>query len=104
MLDYIKSVLYKKSIKNILNVYINNSMFIVIEFKNYTISRKINSELRHFLDIMQHINIKKISKEEKYCIPQQVGFFDIFGISEGDIIEFSSNDGYIMNIKFQSVL
>lgn len=103
MLDYIKSVLYKKSIKTILNVYINNLMFIVIKFKNYTISRKINTELRHFLGNMQHINIKKISKEEKYCIPQLVGFYDIFGIVEGDIIELSSNDGYSMNIMFQSV-
>lgn len=103
MLDYIKSVLYEKCIKTILNVHINNTMFLVVEFNNYFISHKINSDLRHFLDITQDLKITKISKEKKYCIPQPVGFFDIFGITEGDIIEFSSDDGPVMNIEFQSI-
>lgn len=106
ILDYIKSVLYAKSIKTILNVHINNTMFLVVEFDNYTISHKMNQELRSFLCITQQINIKKISKEKKYCISQPVGFYDIFGITEGDIIEFSSvdeDDDFLMNINFQSV-
>lgn len=103
MLDYIKSVLYEKCIKTILNVHIDNAMFLIVEFNNYVISHKMNSDLRHFLYVTQELNIKKKSKEKKYCIAQPVGFFDIFGIREGDIIEFSSDDGYLMNIEFQSI-
>lgn len=106
ILDYIKSVLYAKSIKNIVNVHINNTMFLVVKFDNYTVSHKINQDLRSFLCIAQQFNIKKISKEKKYCISQPVGFYDIFGITEGDVIEFSSvdkEDDFLMNIEFQSV-
>lgn len=108
ILDYIKSVLYTKSIKKILNVdiYINNAMFLVVEFNNYKVTHKINQELRSFLCITQQFNIKKIAKEKRYCIPQPVGFYNIFGIAEGDIIEFSSvdaEDDFLMNIEFQRV-
>lgn len=104
ILDYIKSVLYAKSIKNIVGVHINNTMFLVVKFNNYTVLHKMNQELRSFLCIAQQFNIKKISKEKKYCISQPVGFYDLFGITEGDTIEFSSvdpDDDFLMNIVFQ---
>lgn len=106
ILDYIKSVLYAKSIKKILNVYINNAMFLIIEFNNSIVSHKINKDLKTFLNITQHFNVKKVSKEKKYCKLVPVNFYDIFGITEGDIIELSGANedaDFTMNLAFQSV-
>lgn len=106
MLDYIKSVLYAKSIKKILNVHINNTMFLVIEFNNNIVSHKINKDLKNFFHITQHFNIKKVSKEKRYCKLVPVDFYDIFGITEGDIIEVSGADedaDFLMNMAFQSI-
>lgn len=98
-MNYFKSVIIEKSIKPVLNVYICNTMFLTVEFSEYKIIKKINQDLRTFFCIIKKVNINKIIKDKKYCISQPIGFYDIFGITAGDVIEFSNED-VVINVYF----
>lgn len=92
LIDFLKSIIYQKSVKPVLDVNINNTMILTIQFNNYKITRKITPDLRTFIHVLQHVNFIKCSKDRKYCRSESLRFYDIFGITVGDIIEFSTED------------
>lgn len=91
-MDFFISIIHKKSIKPIHNIFIDNNYHLHIEFESHKVVKKINTELRHFFTIMQQVNIEKTCKNIKYCIKIPLKFHDVFGITTGDIIKYSMDN------------
>lgn len=90
-MDFFKNIIYKKAIKLVKRVTIDDAMILTVEFENYQVSKKINNDLRMFFITLKDVTIKKILKRQN-AIPVHVGYHDLFGINEGDVIEFSNAD------------
>lgn len=99
ILEYIKSLLYTKSVQPILNVTISNAMVLHVQFNNYKVSKKLNEELKTFFACIQAINIEKVTKQNQSCIEQPLQYYDILGIVSGDVIRFYNDDVNIF-VKF----
>lgn len=98
-MDFFKDIIYKKTIKPLKGVTIDDAMVLTVEFENYKVSKKINNDLRMFLITLKDVTMKKMSKQQN-AIPVPVGYHDVFGISKGDVIEFSNADIYSLHFVF----
>lgn len=98
-MDFFKNIIYKKSVKPLKRVTIDDAMILTVEFQNYKVSKKINNDFRMFLITLKDVTIKKISNQPN-AIEVRLGYHDVFGICEGDVIEFSSVDFYSFRCIF----
>lgn len=98
-MNFFKNIIYEKAIKPVRCVTMNDAITLTIEFEDYTVTKKINSDLRIFFIILKDVSIKKISKKQN-AIRVHLGDHDVFGIQRGDVIEFSNNDIYSFKCFF----
>lgn len=90
-MNFFKNIIYEKTIRPVRCVSISDTITLSVEFENYTVTKKINNDLRMFFITLKDVSIKKIVQKQN-VIRVNLGYFDLFGILEGDTVEFSNSD------------
>ena len=79
---------------NIRGEVYKSCMSILVEFADGVVVAKVNTEFKTFMSIVRNLKFENYDNFED-CVPEKIGYYQLFGYRVGDKLRVSSEDTFL---------